>query len=334
MKIAVVYNRGTGNVINLFGMPNRETIALKTIGRVVSALTEGGHQVVALEGTRTWSPASSSSCRGWSSSPAHARRSPHPRTAAARGVARRHGGDRALPCDRSRRGGRGQRLRRGRGGGFRAGRLRARRVGPRREASLLQHALARREARFLRAGTAAPLFLRDGKRPYRAGDVFRQPVLGTTLRRLAERGVDDFYQGEIAAAMEADMERHDGFLRRDDLAQIPMPIERRPLTGRLFGHRVFTMQELAGRRLVAVDWRKRYGRDSMNTRKTTGFIGVAIRTRRVRPRFHPRTTVAHARDRCHRGRGGPGAVRARRVTPVQNARRCDTSPQARTTPLS
>ncbi len=23
MKIAVVYNRGTGNVINLFGMPNR-----------------------------------------------------------------------------------------------------------------------------------------------------------------------------------------------------------------------------------------------------------------------------------------------------------------------
>ena len=109
------------------------------------------------------------------------------------------------------------------------------------EVSLLQHALARREAPFLRAGTAAPLFLRDGKRPYRAGDVFRQPALGATLRRLAEHGVADFYQGEIAAAMEADMERHDGFLRRDDLAQVPMPIERRPLTGRLFGHRVFTM---------------------------------------------------------------------------------------------
>ena len=109
------------------------------------------------------------------------------------------------------------------------------------EVSLLQHALARRELRFLRAGTAAPVFLRDGKRPYRAGDVFRQPALGATLRRLAEQGVADFYQGEIAAAIEADMERHDGFLRRDDLAQVPMPIERRPLTGRLFGHRVFTM---------------------------------------------------------------------------------------------
>jgi gamma-glutamyltranspeptidase/glutathione hydrolase len=109
------------------------------------------------------------------------------------------------------------------------------------EVSLLQHALARREAKYLRQGTAAPIFLREGKRPYRAGVVFRQPVLSATLRRLAEHGIADFYQGEIAAAIEADMECHDGFLRRDDLAQIPRPIERRPLAGRFFGHRVFTM---------------------------------------------------------------------------------------------
>ena len=32
------------------------------------------------------------------------------------------------------------------------------------EVSLLQHTLARREAKFLRAGTAAPIFLREGKR--------------------------------------------------------------------------------------------------------------------------------------------------------------------------
>ena len=52
MKIAVVFNRGTGNVINLFGMPNREKIGLKTIGRLVSALKAGGHQVVAMEGDK------------------------------------------------------------------------------------------------------------------------------------------------------------------------------------------------------------------------------------------------------------------------------------------
>ena len=109
------------------------------------------------------------------------------------------------------------------------------------EVSLLQHALAQREQKFLRQGTAAAFFLRDGKRPYRAGAMFRQPTLAATLSRLAEHGIADFYQGEIAALIEADMVRHEGLLRRDDLAQIPEPIERRPVTGRFFGHRVFTM---------------------------------------------------------------------------------------------
>ena len=37
------------NVINLFGMPNRERIGLKTIRRLVDALKKGGHQVISLE---------------------------------------------------------------------------------------------------------------------------------------------------------------------------------------------------------------------------------------------------------------------------------------------
>ena len=52
MKVAVVYNRESANVINLFGRPNREKIGLKTIQRVVSALKDGGHQVIALEGDK------------------------------------------------------------------------------------------------------------------------------------------------------------------------------------------------------------------------------------------------------------------------------------------
>ena len=52
MKVAVVYNRGTGNVINLFGTPNREKIGLQTIGRIVAALKGGGHQVVSMEGDK------------------------------------------------------------------------------------------------------------------------------------------------------------------------------------------------------------------------------------------------------------------------------------------
>ena len=49
MKIAVVYNRDSKSVINLFGMPNREKIGLMTIKRLVDALKKGGHQVVSME---------------------------------------------------------------------------------------------------------------------------------------------------------------------------------------------------------------------------------------------------------------------------------------------
>ena len=52
MKIAVVYNRESKSVINLFGMPNKEKIGMKTIQRVVDALAQGGHQVMALEGDK------------------------------------------------------------------------------------------------------------------------------------------------------------------------------------------------------------------------------------------------------------------------------------------
>jgi D-alanine-D-alanine ligase len=49
VRIAVVYNRDSRNVINLFGMPNQEKIGLKTIKRLTDALRAGGHQVAAIE---------------------------------------------------------------------------------------------------------------------------------------------------------------------------------------------------------------------------------------------------------------------------------------------
>jgi D-alanine-D-alanine ligase len=49
MKVAVVYNRESQNVINLFGQPNKERIGLKTIKRITDALKEGKHQVRTFE---------------------------------------------------------------------------------------------------------------------------------------------------------------------------------------------------------------------------------------------------------------------------------------------
>lgn len=56
MKVAVVYNRESKNVINLFGVPNREKYGIKAIGRIVDALKKNRHQVIALEGDKDLIP--------------------------------------------------------------------------------------------------------------------------------------------------------------------------------------------------------------------------------------------------------------------------------------
>jgi len=52
MKVAVIYNRDSKSVINLFGMPNREKYGKKAIKRIVDGLKKYGHQVTALEGDK------------------------------------------------------------------------------------------------------------------------------------------------------------------------------------------------------------------------------------------------------------------------------------------
>ena len=119
------------------------------------------------------------------------------------------------------------------------------------DVSLLQYALTRREQKHLRAGSAGPLFLKDGSRLHQIGSKLRQPVLADTLRRLASKGVRDFYRGQIAKLIHEDMTRNDGLLQRDDLAQVPRPIERRPVTCRFDGARVFSFPlPGAGRTLI------------------------------------------------------------------------------------
>jgi gamma-glutamyltranspeptidase/glutathione hydrolase len=117
--------------------------------------------------------------------------------------------------------------------------------------SPLQHYLTRRELRHLRNHSAGALMLKSGRTPYPIGAVFQQPVLAKTLLRLAEAGVEDFYQGEIARAIHADMLANDGLLRDDDLARIPWPTERRPLATHFGPMRVFTFPPPgAGRTLI------------------------------------------------------------------------------------
>lgn len=52
MKIAIIYNRDSASVINLFGLPNREKIGLKTVKRISDSLKKGKHRVMAFEGDK------------------------------------------------------------------------------------------------------------------------------------------------------------------------------------------------------------------------------------------------------------------------------------------
>ena len=62
------------------------------------------------------------------------------------------------------------------------------------------------------------VFLPEGRVPA-VGDVFRNPDLAQALGRIAEHGPEDFYRGEIARAILATSQAHDGTLAPEDLAE-------------------------------------------------------------------------------------------------------------------
>jgi len=50
------------------------------------------------------------------------------------------------------------------------------------------------------------------------GDVFRNPLLAGTLKKIAEKGRDEFYRGEIAVIISNFMQQNGGFLSYEDLS--------------------------------------------------------------------------------------------------------------------
>ena len=76
--------------------------------------------------------------------------------------------------------------------------------------------------------------------PPAVGHVLKQPTLGRTLEQLAARGLDDFYRGEIAREIGADLERVGSPLRTSDLAAYRAQIVE-PLSVRLNDSTVYNM---------------------------------------------------------------------------------------------
>ncbi len=53
---------------------------------------------------------------------------------------------------------------------------------------------------------------------YEAGETIRNPDYGRTLERLVKHGPEDFYTGELAREMVADIRKHNGWVTAEDLA--------------------------------------------------------------------------------------------------------------------
>ena len=70
---------------------------------------------------------------------------------------------------------------------------------------------------------AAEIFLKEDGKPYQVGDILKQPKMARTLDRIANLGADEFYNGEMARNIAADMAKHGGWITYDDLSNFPDP---------------------------------------------------------------------------------------------------------------
>lgn len=110
----------------------------------------------------------------------------------------------------------------------------------------LQHRQTRWVAESLREspGTSA-LFMPDGMPPPE-GSLFRQHLLATTLRRIANSGFEDFYHGHIASLIAADMRLQGGIITEEDLAACGLPVEREPISIHYRGYQIVTVPPPGG----------------------------------------------------------------------------------------
>ncbi|MDE2975051.1 MAG: gamma-glutamyltransferase [Gemmatimonadota bacterium] len=93
--------------------------------------------------------------------------------------------------------------------------------------------------RILLFPASARVFLPGGEVPA-IGDTFAQPDLAAVLTRLRDRGPDDFYRGETARLIAAEMERGGGIVTLEDLDRY-RAVWRDPVAFRYRGYAVHSM---------------------------------------------------------------------------------------------
>jgi gamma-glutamyltranspeptidase/glutathione hydrolase len=95
-------------------------------------------------------------------------------------------------------------------------------------------------AKFLQYPSSARVFLKPDGTVYRAGELWRQPDLAATLKRIQADGAADFYRGTTAKLVVEFMRNNGGLITGADLAKYEA-LERKPLHGTYRGYDVYAM---------------------------------------------------------------------------------------------
>jgi gamma-glutamyltranspeptidase/glutathione hydrolase len=88
------------------------------------------------------------------------------------------------------------------------------------------------------------IYLRDG-RTYAVNEMMTNRDLARTLQRIGEEGMDVFYEGDIAEAIDQDMAEHDGLVTKADLRDYE-PKSKKPILGNYRGYDLLTMPPPGG----------------------------------------------------------------------------------------
>ena len=80
---------------------------------------------------------------------------------------------------------------------------------------------------------------------YEVGEVLKQPALGETLERIATTEGEDFYRGETARLIAADMNANGGYVSLEDLQKYEAP-DMRYVTTNYRGYQIHTMPAPSG----------------------------------------------------------------------------------------
>lgn len=86
---------------------------------------------------------------------------------------------------------------------------------------------------------ACRIYLRDDGKPHSAGETIHNPDYARTLRHLAQHGTDDFYTGELAHRISADLAANDSFVTAADLAAYQVRLGE-AVTGTYRGYTIHT----------------------------------------------------------------------------------------------